>query len=191
MALSNWTTVAWNENGDPCEGKIEANEVIVEIYKNWLYVRDEKAWRESSGYMRPVVMKVLCGQLEYCGLKIIASRGRNDELFVVIEYDNNDYTERRQLIGIACYGYDDEEYVGVTEGTKKEFLDWIEKSRDDWPPGVYIHSDTIDKIKGNDQHKEFNQGDAFLVKELGLGDVPVNTDEPLLNKALKTIGDKK
>lgn len=189
MALSNWATLAWDENGKPCKGRIEvervfeAEGIVVEIYKNWLYVRDEKSWREGSGYMKPIVMTISQGQLEYYRLKIIARRGSNDELFVVIEYNNKDSTEKKQLIGIACYGYDGDDYVGVTEDSKKEFFDWIKNSREDWWPSIDID---IEKIK---DFKVFNQGDIYLAKELGIN-TPVNTDEPILSKALKCIKDR-
>lgn len=157
--LSKWVTLAWNENGEPCEGRIEiegvfeAEGIVVEIFKNWLYVRDEKAWRKNSGYMKPIIMMISQGQLEYYRFKIIASRGSNNELFTVIECNNKDFTEKRQLIGISCRGYYDDKYVGVTEDTKKEFLDWIKKSKDDWWPVIKVDIEKIKDLKqsGNNQ----------------------------------------
>lgn len=180
MALSNWATLAWNENGEPCEGKIDAEGIIVAIYKNWIYVRDEKAWREGAAFNKPTIMEISEGQIEYHRFKIIVSRGSNNELFVVVEYNNKDGTERKQLIGIGAYGYDDDKYVGVTEDTKKEFFNWIKKSRGDWWFSVNID---LTKIKDSEQ---FNQGDKYLAEKLGFK-TPVNTGEPIMSKVLKSM----
>lgn len=182
MALSNWATLSWNENGEPCEGKIEAEGITIEIYKNWLYVRDEKAWREGAAFIKPTIMEIAEGQIEYHRFKIIASRGKNNELFVVTEYYSKDHTEKKQLIGIGAYGFDDDNYVGVSEDTKGEFFYWIKRTREDWwfPMGIDV---TVTKIK---DFKVFNQGDKYFADKLGF-ETPVNTDEPILSKALKDM----
>lgn len=187
MALSNYATIAWDENGEPCSGKIEAEGTVIDIYKDWLYVHDEKAWRENSGFGRYTIMEISEGQLRYNGFKIITKRGSNEELFVVVEY-NNSYSsslgkeeeeERKQLFGIACYAYDGDDYVGVSEKTKKEFFDWIKDTKEDW---LYHIDVCLEKIK---DFNTINQGDAYLAKEMGI-ETPINTHEPILSKILKS-----
>ena len=185
MALSNWATLAWDENGKPCNGRLEAEGITIEIYKNWLYVRDEKAWKEGGMYIKPTIMEIAEGQIEYYRFRIIASRGKNNELFVVAEYSAKDQKETKQLMGIGAYGYDDDgDYVGVTEETKGEFFHWIERTRGDWWFPM-----PIDMIKIKD-FKTFNQGDKYIADQFGL-ETPVNTDEPILSKALKNIDQDK
>ena len=180
MALSNWATLAWNEKGEPCEGKIEAEGIAIEIYKNWLYVRDDKAWKEGA-FIKPTIMEIAEGQIEYHRFKIISSRGKNNELFVVAEYSSTDYTEKKQLIGIGAYGYDDDgNYVGITSETKGEFFHWIGMTKEDWWFPIDID---VTKIKG---FNAINQGDKYFADALGF-ETPVNTDEPILSKALKNM----
>jgi hypothetical protein len=180
MALSNWAILAWNENGEPCDGRLEAEGVSISIYKNWIYVRDEKAWKEGSMFNKPTIMEISEGQIEYHRFKIIAKRGKNNEVFVLAEYSGNQ-KETKQLIGIGAYAYDDDgNYVGVTEETKGEFFNWIRISKEDWWFPMLID---VTKIK---EFKTFNQGDKYIADKFGL-ETPVNTDEPILSKALKNI----
>ena len=59
MALSNWDTFAVDEKGEPTDGRFtSALGVEVEIYKNWLYVRDEQAWRDGGRFVSPTVMSM-------------------------------------------------------------------------------------------------------------------------------------
>ena len=59
MALSNWATLAWDENGEPCDGRLEAEGISIAIYKNWIYVRDEKAWKLLWQHTFPKIKKKL------------------------------------------------------------------------------------------------------------------------------------
>lgn len=181
MALSNWATLAWNENGEPCDGSLKAEGVSIDIYKNWIYVRDENAWKEGSVFNKPTIMEISEGQIEYHRFKIIVSRSQNGALFVVAEYISKDQKENKQLMGIGAYGYDDANYVGVTEETKEEFFNWIKTSKEDWQFTILVD---VTKIK---DFKTFNQGDQYIADKFGL-ETPVNTDEPILSKALKNIG---
>ena len=180
MALSNWATLSWNENGEPSEGKLEVEGITIEIYKNWLYVRDEKAWKEGSMFIKPTIMEIAEGQIEYHRFKIIAHRGKNNELFVVAEYDSKDFKEKKQLIGIGAYGFDDDNYVGISEETKGEFFYWIKKSKENWWFSMDID---VTKIK---DFNVINQGDKYFADKLGF-DALVNTDEPILTKVLRDV----
>ena len=183
MALSNWSTLTWDKDGKPSGSKLEAEGVSVEIYKNWLYIRDENSWNEEFRYAKPTIMEMSEGQIKYHGFSIIARSGGNGELFVVAEYNNRGYTEKSQLIGIAAYGYDRDNYVGITDKVKEEFFNWIKTSREDWWFPINVD---LDKIKDCEQ---FNQGDMFFSKELGFK-APVNAGEPLLAQVLKNMEKK-
>ena len=181
MALSNWATLSWNENGESCEGKLEAEGITIEIYKNWLYVSDEKAWKEGAMFIKPTIMEIAEGQIEYHRFKIIASRGKNNELFVVAEYGPKDHKEKKQLIGISAYGFDDDSnYIGITEETKGEFFYWIKRTKEDWWFPMDID---VTKIK---DFNVINQGDKYLADKLGFEPL-INTDESILTKVLRDI----
>jgi hypothetical protein len=47
MEENNWERIAWDENGKPCECKIEAEGIIIDVDMDRLYVHDEKAWMED------------------------------------------------------------------------------------------------------------------------------------------------
>ncbi len=171
MSLENWATLAINEHGEKCKGNIEVRDITVEIYKNWLYVKDKKAWRKEFPYRDPIVMEITKGCIRYGRFVIMAGRGRGNELFVVVEYKNdnsderiNAKKERKLMIGIACYTYnDDGEYVDITDETKKEFCNWYKRSVKELWLCPCIGDDVLEKIKCAEQ---YNQGDIFLVKNM-------------------------
>ena len=168
MEKSNWVTIAWDENGKPCEGKIDAEGIIIDIHENRLYVQDKKAWNDNSGYGRYTIMDISEGQLRYNRFKIIVERGSNDELFFVVEYNGNILTKNRdvkkQLIGISCCIPSGEDREGIVEDVKSEFFYWIKESKEDWRYNIDI---CMEKIK---DFETLNQEEELLVKELGTKD---------------------
>lgn len=163
MEKSNWVTVAWDENGNPCEGKIEVEGTVIEVYENRLYVQDEKAWNENSGYGRYTIMDISEGQLRYKRFKIVVARGSNDELFFVVEYNGNILTKngdvKKQLIGISCCIPSGEDRVGVVEDVKAEFFYWIKESKEDWWYNIAL---CLEKIK---DFEALRQEEELLKKE--------------------------
>lgn len=116
MALSNWDTLAFDENAQPTNGTIEgfAEGTACEIYKNWLYVRDEKAWADGRSYMKPTIAEVRSGDLRLASFEIEAIRGPQEAIFVKVTATRYKEQEEgkpyqppdvRQLAGIGCYGY--------------------------------------------------------------------------------------
>lgn len=142
MALSNWDTLAVNEKGEATNGIFQSPlGVIVEIYKNWLYIRDEKAWEEGGGYTKPTVMQVQEGHFRYKDVTVDAIRGPKDGVYCVVhterfkpELDSKERykpenVERLAMIGIGCYGFDNDtgDWLGVQEAEHKFLHDWIHK----------------------------------------------------------------
>lgn len=158
MEKGNWITIAWDENGNSCEGKIEAEGIIVEIHENRLYIQDEKAWKENSGYGKYTIMDISDGQLRYNRFKIVVARCSNDELFFAIEYNGNVLTKngdiKKQLIGISCCIPSDKDSNEVVEDVKAEFFYWIKETKEDW---WYNISLCMEKIKDFDT---FSQEDT-------------------------------
>lgn len=53
MALSSYATMAFTHEGKPNNGAyISPCGVNVEVYKNWIYIYDEKAWQENGGFRK-------------------------------------------------------------------------------------------------------------------------------------------
>lgn len=126
MALSNWATLAVNQEG-PCAGAVRNHHgVTIEIYKNWLYVQDPKGWDEETGFVGPYVMQINEGDISFKGWKVIARRGPQNGVFVVAYsagYDKESksedyqakYIDRRILVGCGVYGYSSHEEMYRTE----------------------------------------------------------------------------
>jgi len=159
MALSNWDTLAVDENGESTNGIFTSpNGVSVEFYKNWLYVRDKKGWQEGGRFVEPTVMQVDNGTLSYKDVSICAIRGPQNGVYAVVEstiypphltedcakckakaksywHEKNcaDFVDTKHLVMIGCgvYGYDGEEWVGVDDESKKFLASWIQKADQD------------------------------------------------------------
>ena len=56
MALSNWASMAFDNDGRKCVGQSK-NEIgtTVEIYKNYLIIRNEKMWIPGCELAKPVI----------------------------------------------------------------------------------------------------------------------------------------
>lgn len=181
MALSNWDTLAVDENGAATKGVLESPMgVVVEFYKNWIYVSDKKAWREGGGFCKPVVAQVNAGHLDYQDVHIVAKRGPQNGIYAAVWVGWKDI---KAMVGIGCYGYDDDsEWVGV-QPESIQFLEDMIKSEDE---NHYV-DDKLRSIKF-DKALRFNQGDAYFAKHVDHAPpatVPGAAQEPVLTQLLK------
>lgn len=115
MALSNWDTLAFDTNGDPCTGSIEVNGTTVDIRKNWLYVGNEAIWVPGF-FVKPTILQMNEGHITISGFDIYAKRGSQSSILVYAEH--REYQEQvegepykpaivTRMAGIGCYGYKD------------------------------------------------------------------------------------
>lgn len=137
MALSNWDTAAIDLNGNPSNGVfISPKGVIVEFYKNWIYVRDKKAWTKNLGTSDHMVMTVNEGNLTYKDVNIIAKRGPQTGIYAAVFVDSWATDDRKTIgmVGCSVYGYNTEGEVdedgwaifdGVKESSKQFLVNWI------------------------------------------------------------------
>lgn len=156
MALSNWDTLAVNEKGAESNGVfVSPYGVSIEIYKNWIYVGDGKAWHEGERYSRPIVMEIQQGDLTYKDVQVFARRGPQNGVYVVVqsavyspalekdclsckvkaggrwhEYQCPAFVDTKYLAMIGCgvYGYRGSEWVGVEEESKQFLAHWLKES---------------------------------------------------------------
>lgn len=121
MALSNWDTLAFDSEGQPGNGVLNGftDGASVEIYKNWIYVRDRWMWRKDTGFVEPTIAKIDSGSVELSEFTIQAVRGPQEGVFCYAaarksiyetdeagkkQYVRSDY---RRMAGIGCSGYAD------------------------------------------------------------------------------------
>lgn len=180
MALSNWDTLAVDENGNSTNGVfISPLGVSVEFYKNWLYIRDAKGWQDGGRFVEPTVMQVEHGTLSYKDIGIIAIRGPQNGVYAVVqttiyapsltedctkckskakdfshERECPNFVDTKHLVMIGCgvYGYSGEEWVGVTDDSKKFLGDWIGKASQDeipMPRSLFNKLATEDAIRAH------------------------------------------
>lgn len=123
MALSNWDDWSVDDKGKSCSGEFTSNAgVRIAVYKNWLYVYDEKAWEENSGFAKPVIMNIDEGHLQYKDVHIVAIRGPQEGVFAAVWSGYEHLDNFKGMIGCGVYGYNGSEWVGV----KQETLRWFE-----------------------------------------------------------------
>lgn len=117
MALSNWDTLAINNQGKGCDGTFGNKDVSIDIYKNWVYLRSPKMWHEGMSYVKPTIASINHGNINIGGLQIEARRGPQNAIFVFAYHSyttpKNKY-KHKYFAGIGCYGFYDKikEYFG-------------------------------------------------------------------------------
>jgi hypothetical protein len=179
MALSNWDTLAADEEGKPSNGAlISPLGVVVDIYKNWIYVHDERAWAEGGSFVKPTVMQIEVGDVRYKDVSILARRGPQEGVYVVVVSD------RKAMVGCGVYGYDGDTWVGVKPESVAWFADELRKEVQ--AGDSVLDEETLKKIDLLNTPR-WNQGDVYLAKRLGV-DVPMtgagNAAEPIFTKLL-------
>ena len=192
MAKSNWATVAWDEKNQDSIGIFKLDDSLsVEAYKNWIYIYDKEGWTDGGSYVEPCVAQIWEGEINYKKVKIAAKRIdlQNAMLFYCrTGWPNSEKDPYRHMLGICCYGFDDDDWVGVTYPLIEELESWIEYLKQE-SNIVWVPNDVIVP----NESKSFNQGSMYLVKEItGASEeeiLPYIQDEekPLLSKALDKL----
>lgn len=184
MALSNWDTLAVDEKGEPTDGRFTSPlGVQVEIYKNWLYVRDEQSWREGGRFIAPTVMSVTHGELVYNDVSFYAVRGPKEGIYLAVWTGYPHEPNWKAMVGIGCYGYDDHRWIGV-QAADIRFLEIMLKA-DAVPQelGVLDFSKAL----------RFNQGDRYFAEKLRLespSTPPGESEEPFLTQLVDEMKKK-
>ncbi len=196
MALSNWDTLALDEKSASISGAFKSPlGVVVEFYKNWLYIRDEKAWEEKGSFTKPTVMQVTSGELRYKDVNILALRGPQNGVYAVVWTGYGDVVG---MIGCGVYGYEGDEFVGVLGSSIEWFKKELSKKGsdtmqigDEARPYEFDVYDIPKPFKEIDWGKglRFNQGDAYFAGALG-GDIPATEPEKAEPTVMSQILDK-
>ncbi|MGH9462244.1 MAG: hypothetical protein ACRD1X_13560 [Vicinamibacteria bacterium] len=184
MALSNWDTLAVDEKGEPSDGRFTSPlGVEVEIYKNWLYVRDEKAWRDGGHFVEPTIMSIDHGQLIYCDVSIYAVRGPKNGIYLAVWTGYAHEPNWKAMVGIGLYGYDDRRWIGV-QAADIRYLE------------VQLKADAVPQELGALDFAKavrFNQGDRYFAEKVRLeppSTPPGASEDPLLNQLIDDMKKK-
>lgn len=196
MALSNWDTLALDEKMQSINGSIKSKEGVgISIYKNWLYVHDEKAWSKSSGYTKPTIMEVWEGNIRYKDTVIVAIRGPQNGIYCIVTTPPYRGGEKAQMmVGIGCYGFNNSGYESKWVGVSHESVTFMEKwLKSDQVTNNYLFDhdyQQIIKTLSFDSALRFNQGDAYMFESLGYENVMATkvdkSEDPMLLQVLKT-----
>ena len=137
MALSNWDTMAFNSLGKSSMGWFENDKKdAVEIYKNWICIHSPSMWHKGGSYTKPVIAELQEGRLSMCHFDIIAKRGPQRGIFVLVRWHHyikrgkKDVYQQKFFGGIGCSGYIDMvEEVLKRLGREKDYDDnWSDAS---------------------------------------------------------------
>ena len=177
MAMSNWDAMAWDEKGKSSDGLLVIKNVSIEIYKNWAYLKDEKAWEKDGAFIKHTIMQVHMGNFTYKNFKIVAKRGKQNSIYIVVEYNNYDKKIKKYLYGIGCYAYKGDIMVGVEENTLKDYLKWLKKVSEE---------DYLDYVEPKEKIR-FNQGDAFFIGKNGAKTKIGKQKETIMSKMIQNL----
>jgi hypothetical protein len=174
MALSNWATFAFGKDGFlRNDGLVSYDKkAAVTIYKNWIYISDQDMWCENRKFSGSTIAELQVGELLISNFDILAERSDSQEsVFVFAETHDKEYKNKTWMAGIGAYGYNDSGWVGITEETYKEFLEFLDG---------YIENncDYDEEIKAWRAKLPvnalfYNQGDAYFAENIGF-EVPVS-----------------
>jgi len=151
MALSDWDTLAFDTDAQPCIGDFVHSKIgsSISIYRNWLYVHCEKMWVPACQYTKPTIAQIISGSINLAGFEIESVRGPQESIFIYAYYTDCDKNESRvyRFGGIGCYGFKDiiEEVLKNRNREIKEGETWC--SGIDCPGEYYILChETLEKI---------------------------------------------
>lgn len=169
MALGNWATLAVRFDGTlidtvKVDWQKSPSGVLVEIYKNWVYVNDElRPHASNDTFVHPCAMSVRQGDLTYADWSILACRGPQDGIYLAAwfhEQREERSAEPRRVhgfVGCGVYGYDDHTWVGVKPGSVDFLRGWIASVADELP-------EQASKVVIPFEH--VNQGSAFFGRNI-------------------------
>jgi len=170
MALSNWDTFAMDHTGTPCLGTfISTKGVKVEIYKNWIFLKDQAWSKIGERYIVPYTMHLYTSRLRYSDVEV-ASLFVGQTIYMAVwegyEDEDNTLPAFRGMIGIGTMGHhsDSKDYIGATEKQIAKLKKFLNTQTTTYSVNIPKTLANLDLSKG----KRYNQGDMFFHNHLGL-----------------------
>lgn len=93
--------------------------IEAEIYKTWVYIRDEKAWQDGGMFVHPTVMEIRQGEILYKDLRIEIEKDEDHVIYCKIQYGYEHRKDKEPYGGI--YG------VGMYGEVENEHMDKLKK----------------------------------------------------------------
>jgi hypothetical protein len=168
MSQSDFDLLAVDESGRPTNGVSEPSPcgVQVEVFHNWLNIRDRTGWREGALTPVPIVGTFLHGELTYQDVTLLAVRGPQEGIYFVTWF-----TDSRQVyatLGIGCHGWVQEgpvrgsPQIPVYRGILPSSLEFLNFQIQEWLSQQRIPV-SLARVS-LEQAMRFNQGDAFVTR---------------------------
>ena len=148
MALSNWAVMAFDNDGNSSNGVMNCpGGRSVELYKNWCYIHDKKGWVKGRNHIFPVVAQLLNGEACIAGLRLQATRGPQESIFLFAqhtEYPKSTKgkvadTKYTRMAGVGGYGWGSALPVLMKAANKRKL-----------PKGAEVWMGSSSDGKGND-----------------------------------------
>lgn len=141
MALGNWYSAAWTEKGQACTADWCLDSGInIYVYKNWLNIADDKAWRAIGGFVRPMVLRIEQGDLQYHSIFIRAVRGPQNGIYCCVT-DGEQGPLGMLMCGVSRYDCETAKELNLSPSS----LEWFRRKMKRWADRPWIFRD-IDKI---------------------------------------------
>ena len=186
MALSNFDTLAIDQDEVSVLGVFEYQGITAKIYKNWLYIGNEAGYWPDSGYTKPFIMTIYEGLVTYGSVQIWAVRGPQDGIYCTVWSSNHKGTPKT-MIGCGVYGYSDN---GLWEGVRKDSLTWFQNKIQENLSTYHTLPFKEGFIPDFTKAHRFNQGDAYFAKAFGVSPPttqPEASKEPSINTLIGWI----
>lgn len=107
MAGLDYETTAFDHKSQLCDGTFEGdNGQSIMIYKDWVYIRDPRAWHDKCGYTKPTIAELQSGNLIISGMQLNVARSTSQRA-VFVSMSTYYGSEQRFMAGIGCYGWSD------------------------------------------------------------------------------------
>ena len=131
MALSNYGHIAFGTNGQLKNDSFASLQSgFLEIYKTWIYIRNNGMWHKGLEFSRPTIAEIKEGRISISGFDIVAKKGLQNGVYVFAKTykhicnENGNSSITNFYAGVGCYGYDDNiprltKAIGVEEEIKK------------------------------------------------------------------------
>lgn len=175
MGLSNWDTLALDENGQTSDGRLLHPEGgAAQFHKNGIRIYAKVADEYP-------VASVQEGLMNIAGFHILAVRGPQNGIFAVVHYIGHapNYSTVG-MVGCGVYGYEGSDWTGVNKQSLEFFQDWLTNEDNADIPDVF-------RVLNVSKAPRFNQGDAFFARLAG-DTVPTTepgqAQEPVMTRLL-------
>ena len=179
-----------DHTGKPCKGEfISKRGIKVEIYKNWIHLKDQAWSKVGERYVVPYTMHIYMSRLHYGNVSVASLFiGRTIYMAVWEGYENwkkYDAPPFAGMVGIGTMATGGKnKYIGVTKEHIAKLKKFLNTQTTTYAVNIPKTLANLDLSKG----KRYNQGDMFFHDYLGLPSqcsTVGDAKEPVISKMLK------